>query len=178
MAASKACSEAIQNPICFGGILEKTCADVAYDYQIPVQKGIVVGWNLTGSLPPGITFLNGVLSGVPTIPGTYDFDVEAFDASGNFASDSFSIQVVQITTNSLPSGIVTSPVGTFYSATLNQLGGTSPVSWQLQTGTLPPGLFLHESTGVISGTPPTMIGGLPNPGGTYNFTILLQDAAT
>lgn len=166
MAASKACSEAIQNPICFGGILEKTCADVAYDYQIPVQNGIVVGWNLTGSLPPGITFLDGVFSGVPTIPGTYDFDVEAFDASGNFASDSFSIQVVQITTNSLPGGTIATP----YSTTLHELGGTTPVSWQVSSGALPPGLFLDEATGVISGTP-TIVG-------NYTFEILLQDAAT
>ena len=54
-----------------------------------------------------------------------------------------------IATTSLPNG----QVGTAYSATLMASGGTTPYSWSLTSGTLPSGLSLNSSTGVISGTP-------------------------
>src|SRR6202171_1132143 len=40
-----------------------------------------------------------------------------------------------------------------YSSALAATGGTPPLSWALTAGTLPPGLDLKPSTGVISGTP-------------------------
>ena len=59
------------------------------------------------------------------------------------------IQLLTITTTSLPSGTVNVP----YSATFLSSGGTPPVTWFLGTGTaLPPGLSLSNS-GTISGTP-------------------------
>jgi Putative Ig domain len=54
-----------------------------------------------------------------------------------------------ITTVALPDGTQQSP----YSTTLAAIGGTKPYSWSLTSGTLPSGLFLNASTGVISGTP-------------------------
>lgn len=54
-----------------------------------------------------------------------------------------------ITTASLPSG----QVGVAYSATLIATGGTTPYTWSLASGTLPTGLNLKSSAGVITGTP-------------------------
>src|ERR1700730_11153068 len=54
-----------------------------------------------------------------------------------------------ITTASLSGGTV----GAAYSATLQASGGTSPNTWSIGTGSLPAGLSLAGSTGVISGTP-------------------------
>ena len=54
-----------------------------------------------------------------------------------------------ITTSSLPGG----HIGTAYSQTLAVRGGTAPFTWTIAFGTLPPGLQLNPSTGVISGTP-------------------------
>jgi len=53
-----------------------------------------------------------------------------------------------ITTTSLPSATV----GTAYNATLTATGDT-PITWSVQSGSLPNGLTLNASTGVISGTP-------------------------
>ena len=58
-----------------------------------------------------------------------------------------------ITTTSVPVGIL----GKAYSATLAATGGTPPYTWSIASGTLPAGLTLGASTGVISGTP-TAIG--------------------
>ncbi|MBQ9565449.1 MAG: putative Ig domain-containing protein [Synergistaceae bacterium] len=42
--------------------------------------------------------------------------------------------------------------GTAYSAKV-EATGTTPITWSVTDGSLPPGLSLNASTGVISGTP-------------------------
>lgn len=54
-----------------------------------------------------------------------------------------------VTTSSLP----LAQVGVAYSTTLAASGGTAPITWTLSGGSLPAGLSLNASTGVISGTP-------------------------
>lgn len=70
-----------------------------------------------------------------------------------------------ITTTSLPQGTA----GTAYTATLNESGGTAPLTWGVIAGQIPPGLSLNAGGGVISGT--------PNTAGTFHFTVQLSDAA-
>jgi hypothetical protein len=54
-----------------------------------------------------------------------------------------------IITASLPNGLV----GTAYTATLAAMGGQTPYTWSVTSGSLPAGLTLAAATGVISGTP-------------------------
>ena len=54
-----------------------------------------------------------------------------------------------IATTTLPPGI---PGNTYVGATL-QATGITPITWTVQSGSLPAGLSLNASTGVISGTP-------------------------
>jgi hypothetical protein len=56
---------------------------------------------------------------------------------------------LEVTTTSLPAATV----GQTYTATLAAEGGTSPYTWSVTAGSLPAGLTLNSSTGVISGTP-------------------------
>jgi len=63
-----------------------------------------------------------------------------------------------ITTTSLPGGTV----GVAYSQTLAATG-TTPITWSISAGSLPAGLSLNATTGVISGNPTTA--------GTSNFTV-------
>ncbi|MCR4290996.1 MAG: putative Ig domain-containing protein [Candidatus Scalindua sp.] len=65
-----------------------------------------------------------------------------------------------ITTSSpLPDG----GVGYAYGWTLQAISGTTPYSWSIVSGSLPPDLNLDSSTGTISGTPTTS--------GTYDFRV-------
>lgn len=66
----------------------------------------------------------------------------------------------------LPAGTA----GSTYSATLAATGGTSPYAWKIVGGSLPQGLSLEKSTGVISGT--TALAG------TFSFTASVTDAAS
>src|SRR5262249_53582113 len=69
-----------------------------------------------------------------------------------------------ITTTTLPTGTV----GQTYSAPINQVGGAGTVTWQLLIGTLPAGLRLDPSSGVISG--------MPTQSGTFPVTIRATDS--
>ena len=60
-------------------------------------------------------------------------------------------------------------VNVAYSDQLTVTGGTSPFTWSVGTGPLPPGLTLNASTGLLSGTPTTA--------GTYSFTVKVTDSS-
>jgi hypothetical protein len=127
-------------------------------------------WSLIGgSLPPGLNLsAAGVISGSATGTGTFPFVVEVMDSGApqHVASRQFSITVVApvaITTPALPN---VAP-GAQYTQVVAVTGGMPPYTWS-STGTLPPGLTLSSSTGVISGVPTTA--------GTYTFTVTVSDS--
>ena len=85
------------------------------------------------------------------------------DVAGWFG-DGTSAPTPTVTTTSLPGA----GVGTSYSQTLAATGGKTPYTWSVTSGTLPAGLGLAASTGVISGTPTTVE--------TKTFTVQVKDA--
>jgi len=124
--------------------------------------GQVVAYSINGVTPPGLTFntVTGVLSGTPTTAGDYtNISFTATNASGNDTSNTDNL-LVSNGTNAVdftlpfdpPDGIV----GEAYSydvATLNT-GGAATIYEMV--GTLPDGLSLNTSTGLISGIPTVM----------------------
>jgi len=109
-------------------------------------------WTVSaGSLPAGLTLdaAAGTISGTPTAGGIPAFTITLTDAASVQATASLTINVLGITTTSLPNGVI----GTAYSQTLQVAGGVPPITWAVSKGTLPPGLTLSTSTGTITGTP-------------------------
>ncbi len=134
-----------------------------------------LSWSIVaGSLPAGLNLdaSSGVISGTPTAGGTSAFTVQVTDSAPTpmSASSQLSITIVSrnltIKTSSLPDGTL----GVSYSATLEQDYGTLPVSWSVTAGSLPPGLTLDPSSGLISGTPTAT--------GTSNFTVTVTDSSS
>jgi streptogramin lyase len=133
-------------------------------------------WSLShGTLPTGLTLnaTTGQITGMPTASGTYPFTVTVKDSSTppQTASQAFSLLInVPGPTITTPTPLTPGIAGIQYSQTLTGVGGKTPYTWQVSTGTLPVGLTLNSSTGAISGIPT-----VPN---TYSFTVTLTDSST
>ncbi len=102
-----------------------------------------------GNLPPGVSFSKGVLSGTPTLQGTYEVTFTASNGIGSPSIQQFTLTVLglRVTSSSLPAATPGVP----YSAQLTATGGTAPYKWKLALEGLPAGLKLSKS-GLISGT--------------------------
>ena len=131
----------------------------------------------SGALPSGLSLntSTGVISGTPTgisSNTTYSFTVSVTDGS-NTLSRNFSILINSIVTWSTTSGnigTVYPDITSVFSYTLlaNALANTP--SYSITSGSLPTGLSLNSSTGVISGTANSV-----GSNTTYTFTVTASD---
>jgi type II secretory pathway pseudopilin PulG len=148
-------------------------------------------WSIiSGSLPSGLTLQNktsgtcgsttctssnpcGCISGTPTIDGSYNFIVQVTDndSPNRIATKSLTITInpnkPRITTEFLAYGTVSQ---SYPSTTLSATGGKPSYTWAVTSGSLPTGLSLNGTTGVISGT--------PTAAGTYSFTVTVTDSGS
>jgi hypothetical protein len=124
-------------------------------------------------LPAGLTIspTTGLISGTPTATGTTNFTVTVTDGGTPAQTKSVTLSLVvagqsagALTISaSLPAGTV----NTAYSSPMSATGGTPAYTWSITSGSLPAGLTLAATTGIISGTPTTS--------GTSNFTATVSD---
>jgi hypothetical protein len=120
----------------------------AYSEQLTASGGeLPYTWTLNGGqLPPGLTLnADGVVSGTPTEAGTFTFDPEVNDAESPPVGSSHAVTLtvnpaapLAVTTTSLPGA----DNGINYDVQLTATGGTSPYTWTLESGSLPPGFHL------------------------------------
>ncbi|MGZ3236817.1 MAG: beta strand repeat-containing protein, partial [Burkholderiaceae bacterium] len=122
-------------------------------------------FNATG-LPPGLSVntSTGVISGTPTLNGTYNTSISATNAT---STDSKTL----VFTIALSAPAITSTL-TASGATGVAFGGYTITASNFPTSfgasSLPPGLSINTATGVISGTPTL--------NGTFNSTITATNA--
>src|SRR6185437_7869980 len=119
-------------------------------------------WGLSsGSLPSGLSLASntGVISGTPTMPGTFTFGVTVTDAASKSQTKSVTYSIVVVPVQSAPATlkIIAGPmpsgqVGSTYAVSMSANGGTPGYTWSIASGSLPAGLAL-SSAGVISGSP-------------------------
>jgi Putative Ig domain. len=134
--------------------------------------GLPYVWSVAAGsqLPPGFMLdtISGFLSGTPTTLGTFNFTVQATDNAGGVATKAL-VMIVQaglaITT---ASPAPNAAVGMSYALTFAATGGYPPLTWTVDSGTLPAGLSLDPATGALTGTPLAA--------GAFSFVIRATDS--
>lgn len=129
-------------------------------YQMSVFQLLQpASFGLEGVPPPGLSFANGVLSGYPTTPGTWQLPLTAANEVG---TTHFTLTV---TIGGPPIPVITSSVqveAAAGSAVSYQItAANSPSAFAAQG--LPAGLSLNSASGLISGN--------PEAGGVFNVTV-------
>ena len=140
-----------------------------YNVQLTATGGTApYTWTITtGSLPPGLTMSSsGMITGTPTQTGNYSVNFHVTDAGGLTGDKQLTISIAAVLSAAAPSRL-NGTIGAPYSAQFTTTGGTQPFSWTLSSGSLPAGLFLNGSTGLISGT--------PTAAGTSKITLHVTD---
>src|SRR6202041_2080313 len=149
---------------------------VAYNQTIVTSGGVApISYSVgTGTLPAGLKLNNvGTIIGTPSSTGTSTFTINATD----FGTPPLTVAspVFTVTINPPPSLSITSTAmangftGTAYGSSIASSGGVPPLTWFVPPGTLPPGLELNTSSGLISGTPTTS--------GVFTFFPTVSDSA-
>jgi autotransporter-associated beta strand protein len=154
---------AVAGSVAIQGTLEATVGFV------PATGSVFRIVDVTGGSPVTGTFA-GLPEGTVFTVGTTQLQISYVGGTGN-----------DVTLTVVPAGppapsiTTTSPllngqVGVAYLMAIVGTGGSPPYTWSVTSGTLPGGLTLNSSTGVISGT--------PTASGTFNFTVTLTDNAS
>ena len=124
----------------------------------------------TGTLPPGLALdANGQYTGTPTAMGVFNFTITATNRAG-MASQAYTQTILQtpdITAPASPLGA--SIAGTVSAATNFTASGSTPITWSVSGGALPPGMALDAATGAYTGTPTGV--------GNFTFTVSATNAA-
>ncbi|HTW80286.1 MAG TPA: putative Ig domain-containing protein [Terracidiphilus sp.] len=128
-------------------------------------------WSIiSGSLPGGLslTASSGLVSGTPTASGTSSFEVKVSDSASHTATGNVSLNILSTALTVTNTTLTNGTENVAYSATLTATGGVSPYTWSISSGSLPSGLSLNASSGLISGTPLAT--------GTSTFTVKVTDS--
>lgn len=132
--------------------------------------GLPAGLAITGATANSVT-----VSGTPTAAGSFTLNPSATDSStgnGPFTTSAgFTLSVSAPTlTLTPPAGTLSATYGSPYSQTFAAAGGTPSYTYTISAGTLPAGLSLDASTGVLAGTPTGT--------GLYPFSVRATDSST
>jgi hypothetical protein len=118
-----------------------------------------------GTLPPGISLnsMTGEYSGTPATAGVFNFTVTATNRRGS-DDQAFTQTVLQTPAITAPTSPLTAAIAGAASDAIGfTASGSTPVTWSVSSGALPPGMSLNATTGAYSGTPTAT--------GNFTFTI-------
>ena len=127
-----------------------------------VASGGTGGYAWTTSVLPNGLFmggLTGLISGIPTVTGTFPISVTVTDGAAFSVSQTYSLVVNSQPVIGLPLSLPATTVGASYLASSSVSSGTAPFTWTVAN--VPAGLTINGATGLLSGTP-TTAGTTPN----------------
>jgi alpha-tubulin suppressor-like RCC1 family protein len=143
-------------------------ADIAKDaaYSFTLVASNTGSYTLqSGSLPAGVTLASatGVLSGTPTVAGSYSFTIRATrtGAASVFVDRAFTLLIATMPTWTTAAGLANTAQSVAYSFSL-LASNASATGFAVTAGALPPGVSLGTD-GTLSGTPSAV--------GAYSFTV-------
>jgi alpha-tubulin suppressor-like RCC1 family protein len=138
--------------------------DAAYSFTL-VASNTGTYTVQSGTLPTGVTLASatGVLSGTPTVAGSYSFTIRATrtGAASVFVDRSFTLLIATMPTWTAGASLANTAQSVAYSFAL-LASNANATGFAVTAGALPPGVTL-SSAGVLSGTPSSV--------GTYSFTV-------
>lgn len=142
----------------------------------PTITGKAVRWTVTPALPAGLTLdpVTGVISGTPTVASTQTSHTVSAANSGGSTSATLHITInsgAAPSNLSYASAAIVATVGTSITNDTPTVTGTV-TSWTVSPS-LPTGISLNSSTGVISGTPTAT-----SPATTYTITATNTSGST
>jgi uncharacterized repeat protein (TIGR02543 family) len=142
----------VNQTITFGALANKTMGTGTVSLSASASSGNAVTFTSadTSKCTVSGSIVSLVAAGTCTINAN-----QAGDTNYNAAtqvSQAFTIAAALSLTTPTGAGL-SATVGTAYSLAVTNSGGAGSNAWVLATGTLPAGLTLNSSTGVISGTP-------------------------
>jgi large repetitive protein len=141
-----------------------------FSFQFAASGGGTQTWSIqSGTLPAGLTLSSaGVLSGTATVTGDFTFKVQVSDGTRSDAQ-TYTLTIVSPLKISAPVSVPTSEVARPVQLQLSATGGKAPYKWSPASGTtLPAGVALNATTGVLSGK--------PSAAGTYDLKLDVTDA--
>jgi hypothetical protein len=174
---SNGCKDSLQYSITIGTCPVATVASpfpdgsvgASYAHTIAASGGVApyTYTHAGGTLPPGLTFTTDQLSGTPTTPGKYAFEITIQDANLCTTAYYDTVVICGSITLAPSSPLANGTAGSAYSATITASGSSAPYTFAVTSGALPAGLTL-ASGGGLTGTP-TVTGG-------FSFTVTATDA--
>ncbi|MGE0433423.1 MAG: beta strand repeat-containing protein [Planctomycetota bacterium] len=157
------------------GTLTDGYQTIAYNRAFTGSGGTLpYNWTVTvGTLPTGLTLdpNTGALTGTPTANGNFSFTVQLMDADAATDTRAYTINTFTLPTitapaaGALPNAVQNSAYGPVNFTFAN---GKAPLTWSVLNGTLPTGLSLNTSSGVLNGTPTVL--------GNSSFDVRITDA--
>ncbi len=138
--------------------------NVQFSASVKNTSNTAVSWSASAG-----TISRSGLWTAPSSTATQNITITATSAADPAVRSSATATLVnaafRILTGSLPSAVAAVP----YSASLTAAGGQVPYQWTVVSGSMPAGLKLDSSSGVVSGSPTTA--------GTYSFVVQGADSA-
>jgi photosystem II stability/assembly factor-like uncharacterized protein len=136
----------------------------------------------TGGTPPLLWFVHlgllpselvlapstGQISGTPTQVQSATFTIQVADFTAATATRQYTVAITRPTITLSPPSLPNGTEGVAYSQTITASGGTTPHTFAVTAGQLPPGLGTSPGSLVISGT--------PTQSGSFSFTLTATDA--